>query len=70
MQHQLVTSSDIASVGYDLESSTLEVRCHSGGLYEYFNVPESVWRALMGATSHGQYFHAHIKDRYRTRKVG
>ncbi len=69
MQHQNVTSADICSVGYDVDSSTLEVQFHSGGLYEYFNVPENEWRALMSATSHGKYFHAHIKDRYRTHKV-
>lgn len=57
-----VASSDIASIGY--ESETLHIRFHSGGLYAYFDVPESVYVGLMSAASHGQYFHAHIKNRY------
>ena len=69
MQHTNVESSNLRSVGYDTETSTLEIRFHSGGLYEYLNVPESVWRALMGAPSHGKFFHAHIKERYRFRKI-
>lgn len=69
MQHKNVSSSDIQSVGYDAASSTLEIKFHSGGLYEYFDVPESMWRALMDAISHGKYFHAHIKERYRFHKM-
>ena len=69
MQHQNVTSSDIRSIGYDADSSTLEIQFHSGGLYQYLNVPESEWRALMSAPSHGKYLHAHIKDRYRFHRL-
>lgn len=63
-----VGSSDIASVGY--EHGTLYIRFHSGGLYAYSGVPESVYQALMSASSHGSYFHAHIKNSYATRRIG
>ena len=48
-----VSSSDIASVGY--ENGTLYIRFNSGGLYKYSNVPESVYHGLMSASSHGKY---------------
>ncbi|MBP3469722.1 MAG: KTSC domain-containing protein [Lachnospiraceae bacterium] len=54
-----VSSSDISSIGYD--GSTLHIRFHSGGLYAYYNVPNSVYSGLMNAASHGRYFHANIK---------
>lgn len=63
-----VSSSDIASIGY--EGTTMYIRFHSGGLYAYHNVPLSVYTGLMNASSHGQYFHAHIKGRYGDTIIG
>ena len=54
MQRQAVTSSDIRAIGYDEQSLTLEIEFKSGGLYEYANVPEAVYRSLMSASSHGK----------------
>lgn len=53
-----VTSSNIHSVGY--EGTTLAVLFHSGGLYEYYGVPQSVYSSLMNASSKGGYLAAHI----------
>ena len=69
MNRTSVSSSNIASIGYDPTSCTLEVEFHSGLIYQYFNVPESVFDALMGAASHGQYFNSRIKERYKFRRV-
>ncbi|MDE7323914.1 MAG: KTSC domain-containing protein, partial [Lachnospiraceae bacterium] len=44
-----VSSSNIASIGYD--GSTLHIRFNSGSLYAYYNVPESVYSGLMNASS-------------------
>lgn len=63
-----VSSSDIASIGY--ENGTLHIRFRSGGLYAYFGVPQSVYSDLMNAPSKGQYFHAHIRGRYGDRRIG
>jgi hypothetical protein len=65
MTRQQVSSSDLRSVGYDPIQSVLEIEFNSGGIYQYFNVPENVYHGLMTASSHGRYFHAHIKDHYR-----
>jgi hypothetical protein len=50
------------SVGY--EKNVLEVRFSNGGLYQYFDVPESVLASLMRAESKGRFFNRHIRGRY------
>jgi len=69
MIRQSVNSSNIKSIGYDSGSNTLEIEFHSGGVYQYFNVPELVYKELMQAPSHGSYFHRHIRERFRWTKV-
>lgn len=64
-----INSSNIRSIGYDSESQTMEIEFHTDGIYQYFNVPESIHNALMSASSHGSFFHHHIKDRYKWRKI-
>ncbi|HWQ98896.1 MAG TPA: KTSC domain-containing protein [Clostridia bacterium] len=63
-----VSSSDIASIGY--ENRVLHIRFNSGGLYAYYDVPISVYQGLLHAGSHGQYFHANIKGAYRYAQIG
>lgn len=69
MIRQPVSSSNICSIGYDAKSQTLEIEFHSGGIYQYFNVPESIYSELMSASSHGSYFHRRIEDRYQWTKI-
>ncbi len=52
-----------------MERRVLEVEFLSGSLYQYFNVPEQVYRALMGASSHGSYFAEYIRQSYRYKQV-
>ena len=61
MKRDYVNSSNLASVGYDASSNTLEVEFNHGGIYQYYNVPESIYNGLMNASSHGKYFDAYIK---------
>jgi hypothetical protein len=63
-----VELSNLRGVDYDW-SGTLIIAFHSGGVYEYYGVPPSEYSALMSASSHGEYFHAHIKNRYASRKI-
>ena len=69
MDRQPVDSSLIRSVGYDLPSSVLEVEFVSGHVYEYFDVPLSVYSELMAAESLGAYFNDHVKDMYGYRQL-
>lgn len=69
MIRQSVSSSNIASIGYDAGSQTLEIEFHTGGIYQYYGVPKSLYEDLMRASSHGTFFHQHIKGRYGDNKV-
>lgn len=64
-----VNSSNISSIGYDPMSQTLEVAFNSGGIYQYYNVPENIYINLMNAGSKGKYHHTHIKGRYNYKRV-
>jgi len=57
-----VASSDLQSIGF--ENGVLYIKFNSGGLYQYPNVPASVYSDLMSASSKGSYFHAFIKNQY------
>jgi hypothetical protein len=70
MERTRVISSNIASIGYDMHTTTLEVQFNAGGIYQYYGVPVGIYRALMGASSKGSYFAATIKPNYRCLKVG
>ncbi len=59
-----VSSSNIASVGYDAATSSLQIEFLSGKVYEYYEVPESEFDGLVNAGSPGGYFHANIKNIY------
>ena len=61
MDYIPVSSSTIAAVGYDVESSTLGVRFHSGMDYHYFQVPKEVFDGFLTAGSCGQYFDQYVK---------
>lgn len=65
-----VASFNIRSIGYDSQSAVLEVEfTASGDVYQYFNVPEHLYRGLMNASSRGQFLNEYIKYSYRYQKV-
>lgn len=69
MERTAVTSSNIASVGYDTDSQTLEIEFNNGTVYQYFDVSEQVFNELKGAASVGGYLAANIKGTYRYSRV-
>lgn len=66
---QPVRSRDLALIGYDHATRTLEIVFRAGGVYRYREVPESIYHALMAAPSHGTYFQKNIKAQYTFKKV-
>jgi hypothetical protein len=64
-----VVSSVIMSAGYDSERSVLEIEFRRGDVYEYFLVPESVFRALLAAPSKGRFLQREINRTYRSVRV-
>ncbi len=62
-----LNSSNLA--GADYWGGTLVIAFHSGGVYEYYGVPYSIFASLLSAGSHGKFFHAHIRNHYRYRRI-
>ena len=69
MIRKSVSSSNLKSIGYDKDSKILEIEFNSGGIYQYSGVPEEIYDALMGASSHGKYSHRFIEDKFPTTKI-
>ncbi len=69
MNRTPVSSTDIAEIGYEEDTMTLEVAFHSGGVYQYFDVPDSVYQEFMRASSKGKFLYANIKNSYRYIKL-
>ncbi len=61
MKRTSVSSSNIASIGYDAARRVLEIEFLNGSVYQYSSVPESLYNGLMNASSHGSYFDSYIK---------
>ncbi|MDZ8033526.1 KTSC domain-containing protein [Nostoc sp. DedSLP04] len=61
MQRTSVSSSNIASIGYDAKQQILEVEFLKGSVYQYSGVSESLYTGLMSADSHGNYLDTYIK---------
>ncbi|ARL61649.1 KTSC domain-containing protein [Burkholderia pseudomallei] len=70
MNRDPVASSNIASVGYDETSQTMEVEFHSGAVYQYYNVGLELYEQMMQASSKGQFLHAYVKNAYPYSRVG
>lgn len=69
MERTPVTSSNVAAVGYDPDTRTLEVEFKSGAAYSYSGVPAEIHRSLVESPSVGAYFSANIKDHYPTTRL-
>lgn len=71
MERVPVESSNIASIGYNLETLTLEVEFRHSGVYQYFGVPPDVHEGLLNSGSKGTFFSQFVrKAGYACSKVG
>jgi len=66
MQRQDVESTVIDALGY---SRVLEIRFESGHIYQYYNVPEEVYNAMLTAPSKGKYFNEQIRGKYSYQEI-
>jgi hypothetical protein len=61
----------ISTAGYDASSGTLEIEFRrDGAVWQYFDVPETMWHEFLGAESQGKYWHSHVKKRFREVRIG
>lgn len=64
-----IVSTHLTEVGYDEVSETLRVKFYNGTLYEYHNVPKSIFTSLMDAASPGRFFHRFVRGHYDYRSL-
>ena len=69
MERQPVISSDIASVGYDEATQTLEIEFKATGVYRYFSVPKPVFESLTSTPSPGKFFLQSVKGKFAWEKA-
>lgn len=50
-----VASSDLSAVGYNERLTVLRIRFRNGTVYDYYDVPETVYNGLLDAVSKGTY---------------
>ena len=69
MQRSKLESRAITSAGYDVSARILEIEFSSGRVYEYADVPESVYSWLLRTPHKGAYVSRMINGRYAHRDI-
>jgi hypothetical protein len=64
-----VSSSNLRSVAYHDWTGTLEIEFWSGGIYQHYNVPYSLYDGLMHASSKGSYYYYNLRNRYGCTRI-
>ena len=64
MKRVAVSSSSVASIGYDPVAAVLEIEFQNGRIYQYFHVPPQAHRLLLQADSIGEFVNRVIKPRF------
>jgi hypothetical protein len=70
MDRSYVPSTNIASIGYDEATETLEVEFLSGSIYQYYNVRMNIYEQIMQAGSKGKFLNTYVKNAYPYSRVG
>jgi hypothetical protein len=64
-----IESSAVRTMGYDPDSSTLEVEFSSGDVYRYYRVDPADVESLILADSKGTFINQVIKPKYPCRQI-
>jgi hypothetical protein len=62
-------SSVVSSMKYFPETAVLRVRFVSGLEYEYFKVPEKIYKEMRTSGSWGRYLNRYIKKQFAFKKI-
>jgi KTSC domain len=69
MINNMVLSREIEWIGYEHKRNMLQIEFIVGAIYQYENVPETVYQEFLTAPSYGRFFESNIKNKYQARKV-
>ena len=65
----MVNSSNLYAVDYNPSTETLTIQFRSGRVYEYYNVPLTIYEGLLNAPSKGKFHHEYIKYSYYYNRI-
>ena len=65
MKRKTVKSSNIKSIGYDIETKVLELEFNNNAVYCYLNVDLRTIVKFIFTESLGKYFIANIKNKFK-----
>nr|WP_304169117.1 KTSC domain-containing protein [Lonsdalea britannica] len=69
LQRKRVSSADLFAVGYDAETSILEIEFLNGSLYQYQGVARMIYEELLASNSKGSYYSRFIKNSFPYEKL-
>lgn len=69
MNRTPVASSQLKSVGHDPATNKMHIEFKNGSIYEYDDVSADEHQSLMGASSVGSHFDAHVKHGFAYKKL-
>lgn len=69
IEMRLVSSSNVASLGYDEQNQIAYVRFLNDSLYIYKGVPQHEFDNLLNAPSVGSYLHRNFKNVYPYERI-
>ena len=69
MQQYSSKELNLASVGYDKPSQTLEIEFVDRSVYQYYNVPANIHEELMRECSKGEFFRKYVLNAYPYSRV-
>jgi hypothetical protein len=69
MQRFPIPSTEFTKVGYQEDLETLEIQFVKGGVYQFFNVPPTVFNEFMSASSKEGYYHSKIGERFPCSRI-
>jgi hypothetical protein len=75
MDREVVVSVSVRVVGYDRETSTLEIEFCGSSVYQYAQVSEDIYNGLMNSLGFNlektdlKYFNEHIKGKYKQKTI-
>jgi hypothetical protein len=64
MKPTAVESTTLAAVAYDADRELLQLEFRDRTVYQYFEVPVDVYKALLRAPSKGYYFNRAIRGQF------
>jgi len=69
MNRTTVDSTNLKSIGYDFDKKILEIEFLTKSVYQYMEVPISIYTKLVKSNSKGEFFYHSIRGKFQFKKI-